>query len=65
MISLTDTDGAAGAAKGAGIGAGIYKDNNEAFGSLMVIEEVYPAADRAPYLEAYERWKVCLEKELE
>ena len=31
----------------------------------MVIEEVYPAADRAPYLEAYERWKVCLEKELE
>ena len=65
VISLTDTDGAAGAAKGAGIGAGIYKDNNEAFGSLMVIEEVYPAADRAPYLEAYERWKVCLEKELE
>lgn len=65
VISLTDTDGAAGAAKGAGIGAGIYKDNNEAFGSLKVVEEVYPAADREPYLEAYERWKVCLEKELE
>lgn len=65
VISLTDTDGAAGAAKGAGIGAGIYKDNNEAFGSLKVVEEVYPDADREPYLEAYERWKVCLEKELE
>ena len=30
-IELYDTDGSVGAAKGAGIGAGIYKDNNEAF----------------------------------
>lgn len=63
-IDLVDTDGAAGAAKGAGIGAGIYKDNNEAFGSLKTIDTIYPAADRAPYLEAYARWKEYLAKEM-
>ncbi len=63
-IDLVDTDGAAGAAKGAGIGAGIYKDNNEAFGTLKTIATIHPAADRAPYLEAYERWKEYLSKEL-
>lgn len=63
-ITLVDTDGAAGAAKGAGIGAGIYKDNNEAFGSLKVIEEIRPDADRTPYLEAYARWKAVLAEKL-
>lgn len=62
-IELYDTDGAAGAAKGAGIGAGIYKDNNEAFASLETIETIYPDVDRAPYLEAYGRWKNFLDKE--
>lgn len=59
-IELLDTDGAAGAAKGAGIGAGIYADNNEAFGSLKVAGIIEPAADRTPYLEAYARWKQVL-----
>lgn len=63
-IDLVDTDGAAGAAKGAGIGAGIYKDNNEAFASLKVLEVIEPASDRTPYLEAYARWKETLEKQL-
>ena len=63
-IELVDTDGAAGAAKGAGIGAGIYKDNNEAFGSLKVLETIHPAADRTPYLEAYARWKAELARKL-
>ncbi|MBO4944212.1 MAG: carbohydrate kinase, partial [Muribaculaceae bacterium] len=62
-ILLLDTDGAAGAAKGAGMGAGIYRDNNEAFGSLKRIAEIHPAADRTPYLEAYARWKEALTKE--
>ena len=56
-IALFDTDGAIGAARGAGIGAGIYADNNEAFSSLSIIEEVAPAADRTPYIKAYELWK--------
>lgn len=59
-IDLVDTDGAVGAAKGAGMGAGIYKDNKEAFGSLKVLEVIKPAADRTPYLEAYARWKKVL-----
>ena len=63
-IDLIDTDGAMGAAKGAGIGAGIYKDNNEAFGTLKTIEVVNPANDRTPYIEAYQQWKECLEKEV-
>ncbi len=62
-IALFDTDGAVGAAKGAGMGAGIYKDNNEAFASLVKLEEIHPAADRTPYLEAYARWKECLARE--
>lgn len=56
-IELYDTDGAVGAAKGAGIGAGIYRDHNEAFASLARLDEIHPAADRAPYLEAYALWK--------
>jgi len=56
-IDLVDTDGAAGAAKGAGIGARIYADNNEAFGSLKVLQVIEPAADRTPYIEAYTHWK--------
>ena len=57
-IELYDTDGSVGAAKGAGMGAGIYKDNNEAFATLEKLEVIEPIeADRAAYAEAYERWK--------
>ena len=56
VIELYDTDGSVGAAKGAGIGAGIYKDNNEAFASLERLAVVEPA-DSALYTEAYERWR--------
>lgn len=65
VIDLVDTDGAAGAAKGAGIGAGIYADNREAFASLKVLKVIEPAADRTPYLEAYRRWKDQLALRLE
>lgn len=64
VIDLYDTDGAAGASKGAGIGAGIYRDNNEAFASLVKLGEIHPAADRTPYLEAYARWKSYLQTTL-
>ena len=49
-IELYDTDGSVGAAKGAGMGAGIYKDNNEAFATLEKLEVIEPVeADRAAY----------------
>lgn len=64
-IELYDTDGSVGAAKGAGIGAGIYADNNEAFESLEKIEIIEPVeADRPAYREAYALWKERLENVL-
>ncbi len=56
VIDLYDTDGSIGAAKGAGIGAGIYKDNNEAFESLEKLAVIEPANSEA-YAEAYDKWK--------
>lgn len=62
-IELYDTDGSVGAAKGAGIGAGIYKDNNEAFATLDKLAVIEPkACDLSQYAEAYARWKELLEK---
>lgn len=55
-IELYDTDGAVGAAKGAGIGAGIYRDHDDAFSTLKKLEVIEPAHEAA-YKTAYERWK--------
>lgn len=58
IIELYNTDGAAGAAKGAGIGAGIYKSTEEAFSSLEKLEVVTPSVcDKDKYIEAYNHWK--------
>ena len=60
-IELYDTDGSVGAAKGAGMGAGIYKDNNEAFASLEKLEVIEPDTNnREAYKQAYEAWKNTL-----
>ena len=59
VIELYDTDGSVGAAKGAGIGAGIYKDNNEAFATLEKLAVIEPA-DTQEYKDAYEVWKSLL-----
>lgn len=57
-IELYETDGSVGAAKGAGMGCGIYSDHNEAFASLRKLGVVEPeTAMAAQYEEAYERWK--------
>ncbi|MDR2086717.1 MAG: carbohydrate kinase [Dysgonamonadaceae bacterium] len=58
VIELYETDGAAGAAKGAGIGAGIYASNREAFASLEKLAVVEPVvSEKEQYREAYEQWK--------
>ena len=60
-IELYDTDGAVGAAKGAGMGAGIYKDHREAFATLDRLAVIEPVqADVPAYEEAYRRWLDCL-----
>ncbi len=60
-IELCDTDGSVGAARGAGMGAGIYKDHNEAFATLQKLQVIEPVAkNEAAYKEAYERWAKTL-----
>jgi xylulokinase len=58
VIELYNTDGSVGAAKGAGIGAGIYKDNEEAFATLERLDVIEPNTSISQeYVDAYERWK--------
>lgn len=57
VIELYDTDGAVGAARGAGIGAGIYQDAAEAFSNLRKIKVIDPKSEeQAATRAAYEKW---------
>ncbi|MBP5479410.1 MAG: carbohydrate kinase, partial [Bacteroidaceae bacterium] len=55
-IELYETDGSVGAAYGAGIGAGIYKDSDDAFKTLKHIATEKPVADTEAYKAAYKLW---------
>lgn len=63
-IDLYETDGAVGAARGAGIGAGIYKDSDEAFATLRHVSTVKPdETGREAYMKAFDLWSERLEKQ--
>ncbi len=65
-LELFDTDGSVGAARGAGIGAGIYADFEEAFRGLERKLVVRP--DRSltgAYAEAYGRWRETLARTMD
>jgi xylulokinase len=56
-IELYNTDGAVGAARGAGVGVGYYKTFEEAFVGLNKIKTVEPKADlQAQYQAVYDKW---------
>ena len=60
-VELYDTDGSQGAARGAGIGAGLFKDPADAFTGLESTDIVEPdpqTIDR--YREIYNNWKNIL-----
>jgi xylulokinase len=60
-IELYNTDGSVGAARGAGIGAGIYKNAEEAFATLKKIMVISPDNSQIDdSLKAYENWKLKL-----
>jgi len=62
-IELYNTDGSVGAARGAGIGSGYYASAKDAFANLKKLETVTPDTSKgAQYEEAYQNWKVQLEK---
>lgn len=64
-IELYNTDGSIGAARGAGIGSGYYASAKEAFASLKKLDTVTPDnTKKAQYEEAYQNWKLQLEKHL-
>ncbi len=62
-IELYNTDGAIGAARGAGIGSGFYKSAGEAFANLKKLEAVEPDLRKTDaYQATYEIWKEQLER---
>src|SRR5690606_26803736 len=57
VVELYDTDGSPGAARGAGIGAGVYSCFPEAFNGLKILEKIEPKADLVKrYQDAYSHW---------
>lgn len=57
-LELYDTDGATGAARAAGIGAGIYKSFDESFSGMKKIKSVEPDKEKIlRYKQVYEKWK--------
>jgi len=60
-VELYDTDGSKGAALGAGVGAGIYGNFEEAFKGLKIIKSEDPSKDKTEaYAAAYQRWLTIL-----
>ena len=62
-VELYDCDGSVGAALGAGIGAGVFRSEKEAFADRKPLQWVGP--EKAGVYDAlYGRWKEALEREL-
>lgn len=64
-IELFNTDGALGAARGAALGAGLYRSREEAFASLRLLEVVEPTETDREALEAgYRAWVAEVESKI-
>jgi xylulokinase len=63
-VELYNTDGAQGAARGAGLGLGHYANRDEAFSGLSVVRTLDPDPGvQQAYQEAYANWLAVLEKQ--
>jgi xylulokinase len=64
-IELYNTDGSIGAARGAGVGAGIYKNFGEAFNGFEKLKVITPDTSKDKALnEVYANWKAILESRI-
>jgi xylulokinase len=64
-LELYDTDGAQGAARGAGVGIGFYGDFAQAFQGLQCLESLEPDKNKqAQYQDAYGKWENILKQKL-
>jgi len=62
-IELFNTDGSIGAARGAGVGSGIYKTFKESFIGLRKLQTVEPDISKSQeYKDAYQNWMLTLNK---
>ena len=65
-VELYSTDGSQGAARAAGIGAGIYQDWDSAFVGLKPVKTIEPDDKLTPlYLKQYKKWESILKYEYE
>lgn len=66
ILELYHTDGSEGAARGAGIGAGVWTDFDEAFEGLEKLEVIEPDPDKKSlYEELYQNWQSKLDRILQ
>ena len=64
-VELYNTDGSQGAARGAGIGAGIYKGPADAFTGLEPVKTIAPNSKLTDaYAQAYTSWEKVLKRQL-
>ena len=64
VVELFETDGAQGAARAAGVGAGIFPTFQDAFSGLRAAARFEPDMATAPqYRVAYERWLEALDRQ--
>jgi xylulokinase len=64
-VQLYNTDGSQGAARGAGIGAGVYKSSDEAFVGLEPVRTIEPNEKlSSAYQQANAGWEEVLKQQL-
>jgi xylulokinase len=62
-IQLYNTDGALGAARGAALGAGFYKNPEQCFSQMKMLKVFHPQSDLKNQLdEVFDKWKIHLKR---
>ena len=63
QVEVYNTDGAQGAARGAGLGAGLYESYEQALSGLICLEKIDPdSTSRRAYQEIYQQWVEVVQK---